>query len=128
MSEPSLKIKSVIGFSGKVKSSLHYTPDGRYIIYPLGSFVVLKNLVTEKEAFLDGHTDLISCLTISTDGSKAASGQKNISGVKVSEKEGLNSFGLVLLGYQLDLFAHISVILLCSRSLKRHPESNLPSY
>ena len=86
MSEPSLKIKSVIGFSGKVKSSLHYTPDGRYILFPLGSFVVLKNLATDKEAFLDGHTDLISCLSISSDGSKAASGQKNIPGVKVSTR------------------------------------------
>ena len=92
MSELSLKIKSVIGFSGKVKSSLHYTPDGRYILYPLGSFVVLKNLATEREAFLDGHTDLVSCLTISNDGSRAASGQKNISGVKVRTKEGLHSF------------------------------------
>ena len=84
MSEPSLKIKSVIGFSGKVKGSLQYTPDGRYILFPLGSFVVLKNLATEKEAFLDGHTDLISCLNISGDGSKAASGQKSIPGTKVS--------------------------------------------
>lgn len=83
MSASSLQIQSVIGFSGKVSHSLHYTPCGRYIVYPLGSFVVLKNLATEKEAFIDGHTNLISCMTISEDGSKLASGQINISGVKV---------------------------------------------
>ena len=84
MSASNLQIQSVIGFSGKVPHSLHYTPCGRYIVYPLGSFVVLKNLATEKEAFIDGHTNLISCLTISEDGTKLASGQINIAGVKVS--------------------------------------------
>ena len=80
----SLQIQSVIGFSGKVSHALHYTPCGRYLVYPLGSFVVIKNLATEKEAFIDGHTNIISCLTISEDGTKLASGQINISGVKVS--------------------------------------------
>jgi hypothetical protein len=84
MSASNLQIQSVIGFSGKVPHSLHYTPCGRYLVYPLGSFVVLKNLATEKEAFIDGHTNLISCLTISEDGTKLASGQINIAGVKVS--------------------------------------------
>lgn len=77
-----LKIKSVIGFSGKVANSLKYTPDGKYIIYTLGSFVVLKNLKTDKEAFLEGHSQDISCLAMSHDGSKAASGQINLIGVK----------------------------------------------
>lgn len=79
---PALKIKSVIGFNGKVARSLHYTPCGKYIVFPLGSFIVIKNLVTEKEAFIDGHSNNISCLTISQDGSKMASGQINITGVK----------------------------------------------
>lgn len=82
MSSP-LQIQSVIGFSGKVSHSLYYTPCGRYLVYPLGSFVVIKNLATEKEAFIDGHTNLISCLTINGDGTKLASGQINIPGVKV---------------------------------------------
>jgi cilia- and flagella-associated protein 52 len=82
--ESALKIKSVIGFNGKVARSLHYTPCGRYLLYPLGSFIVLKNLVTDKEAFLDGHTNNISCITLTQDGDKVASGQISISGVKVS--------------------------------------------
>ena len=70
-------------FIGKVNKSLAYTPCGKYIVYPLGSFVVLKNIVTEKEAFFDGHTSEISCVSVSPDGSRLASGQINLMGVKV---------------------------------------------
>ena len=62
---------------------LKYTPCGKYIIFPLGSFLVIKNLRTEKEAFLDGHSSEVSCVAISKDGTKVASGQRNITGVKV---------------------------------------------
>lgn len=79
-----LKIKSVIGFSGKVASALNYSPCGNYMVYPLGSFVVLKNIKTDKECFLDGHSYEISCLSVSKDGKWIASGQINIIGVKVS--------------------------------------------
>lgn len=77
-----LKIKGVIGFSGAVHGGLHYTPCGIYLIYPLGSFIVIKNMRTEKEAFLDGHDREISCITVSHDGKKVASGQVNFLGVK----------------------------------------------
>ena len=53
------------------------------MIYPLGSFVVIKNVRTEKEAFLDGHSQEVSCLAVSHDGRKIASGQVNFLGVKV---------------------------------------------
>ena len=79
-----LKIKSVIGFNGKVVNGLHYTPCGKYVIYPLGTLVVIKKISTDEDIFLDGHTHEISCLTLSKDGSKIASGQVNIVGVKVS--------------------------------------------
>jgi cilia- and flagella-associated protein 52 len=49
----------------------------------MGSFVVVKNIKTEKEAFLDGHSGDISCIAVSHDGTKLASGQSNIVGVKV---------------------------------------------
>lgn len=60
-----------------------YSPCGKYIVYPLGSFVVLKNVVTEKEAFFDGHTNEVSCVCLSADGNRMASGQINLMGVKV---------------------------------------------
>lgn len=69
--------------TGKIHGALHYTPCGGYIVYPLGSFVVLKNIKTEKESFLDGHSNEISCIAISHDGTKLVSGQSNFTGVKV---------------------------------------------
>ncbi len=95
-----LKIKSVIGFNGtldisvifeaetlifegKIAGALNYTPCGRYVVYPLGSFVVLKNLVTNKEAFFEGHTQDVSCVAMSHTGDRLASGQFHFSGVKV---------------------------------------------
>eukprot|EP01038_Epipyxis_sp_PR26KG_P007264 gene7264-9903_t len=77
-----LKIKSVIGFNGKVTGALSYTPCGKYIVYPLGSFIVLKNLQTDREAFLDGHSNGISCIAMSHDGRRLASGQTHLPGVK----------------------------------------------
>ena len=99
-----LKIKAVIGFNGiivhlifvlnslkifkfllgKVQRALHITPCGKYILYPLGCFIVLKNIVTQKEAFLDGHKNDISCIALSHDGNIIASGQTHLMGVKVS--------------------------------------------
>lgn len=105
MATSELKIKSVIGFSGKVVGGLTYTPCGKYIVYPLGSFVVIKNIKTDKEAFLDGHSHEVSCLAVSHDGTKAASGQINIIGVKadvivwnLNEAKKLVDSGKVMIG------------------------------
>lgn len=70
--------------TGKITGGLHYTPDGKYVVYPLGSFLVLKNLVTDKEAFFDGHSQDVSCVAMSHNGDRLASGQTNFTGVKVS--------------------------------------------
>lgn len=78
-----LKISSVIGFSGQVPNTLKYTPCGNYIVYPMGSFVVVKNVKSDREAFLDGHEHEISCISLSHDGTKVVSGESNIIGVKV---------------------------------------------
>jgi succinate dehydrogenase/fumarate reductase-like Fe-S protein len=71
---------------GKIPRALCYTPCGKYIVYPLGSFIVLKNLVSDKEAFLDGHNQDITCMAMSHDGEKIASGQTQFTGVKVSRE------------------------------------------
>lgn len=77
-----LRIKSIIGFNGKVQSALKYTPCGQYIVYPLGCFIVLKHIRSGKEAFLDGHSMDITCIDVSHDGSLLASGQTQFPGVK----------------------------------------------
>jgi WD40 repeat protein len=117
-----LKIKSLIGFSGKillvynrahsssliyinisgkVYGALNYTPCGKYIIYPLGSFVVFKDLRSGRESFLDGHTYEVSCISISKDGERLASGQSNISGVKVA----------MITSYTISSFNYTSIFL-----------------
>eukprot|EP01041_Mallomonas_annulata_P004309 gene4309-8569_t len=100
-----LKLKSVIGFSGTVSGALHYTPCGKFMIYPLGSFVVVRNIKTEKEAFLDGHTREVSCISVSHDGQRLASGQVNFLGVKadliiwnLADAKSLCNEGKVMIG------------------------------
>lgn len=72
-----LKIAGVIGFSGNVPNGLKYTPCGTYMIYPLGSQIIVRNTVTNNQTFLEGHSSDVSCLALSGDGRTLASGQKN---------------------------------------------------
>lgn len=78
---------------GKVCEGLLSSLCGNYIIYPLGSFVVIKNIKTEKEAFLDGHSHEISCIAMSSDGYYLASGQLQQHGIKV--KKNITNFTLL---------------------------------
>lgn len=57
-------------------------PDGEHIIFPLGSTIVLKNTVTNTQAFLQGHTDIVTCIALSADGTRLASGQAAAMGMK----------------------------------------------
>mmetsp|Transcript_8685 Transcript_8685/g.35161 ORF Transcript_8685/g.35161 Transcript_8685/m.35161 type:complete len:615 (+) Transcript_8685:98-1942(+) len=76
-----LPLESVIGFDGKVNGGLVLHPDGRTLIYPLGATVVVKELGdTFAQTFLQGHTDEVSCLTVSPDGRYLASGQLSFMG------------------------------------------------
>jgi len=77
-----LNPEAVIGFSGHVPNGLQYTPCGQYLVYPLGSIVVLKNIKTNNQAFLEGHSNDVSCLSVSHDGTMLASGQINHAGVR----------------------------------------------
>mmetsp|Transcript_29704 Transcript_29704/g.34974 ORF Transcript_29704/g.34974 Transcript_29704/m.34974 type:complete len:83 (+) Transcript_29704:78-326(+) len=73
-----LKIGGVIGFSGNVPNGLKYTPCGNYMIYPLGSQIIVKNTVTNNQTFLEGHSSDVSCIAMSSDGRTLASGKKKI--------------------------------------------------
>lgn len=52
-----------------------YTTDGKYLVYSLGLALVVKDLRRNTQCFLRGHTDAITCLAVSNDGSRLASGQ-----------------------------------------------------
>ncbi|MEW5298669.1 MAG: hypothetical protein WDW36_001762 [Sanguina aurantia] len=75
MSEP-LSLHSVIGFAGQVENGLLIHPDGRTLIFCLGSTIVLRDKHDSKaQEFLQGHSDKVSCLALSRSGRYLASGQ-----------------------------------------------------
>ncbi|XP_018617658.2 cilia- and flagella-associated protein 52 isoform X1 [Scleropages formosus] len=79
---PQLELQAVIGFNGYVSSGLRVHPDREHLIYPLGSTVILKSLSNGKQEFLHGHTNYVSCVTVSKSGRYVASGQVTYMGFK----------------------------------------------
>ncbi|KAI9140685.1 WD40-repeat-containing domain protein [Paraphysoderma sedebokerense] len=70
-----LQLKSIIGFGGSVPQGLISHPDGVHHIYPLGSNLVIQDKTTGQQTFLQGHTNLITCVAVSKSGKYVASGQ-----------------------------------------------------
>lgn len=66
----------MVQLAGTFLNTLIYTTDGKYLVYSLGLAVVIRNLRNNTQAFLRGHTDVITCLAISNDGTMVASGQQ----------------------------------------------------
>ena len=58
-------------------------PDGHHLIYSLGSTLIVKNLATNEQSFLHGHTNDVSCISVSQSGHYIASGQSTHMGFKV---------------------------------------------
>ena len=77
-----LSLIRTMGFNGAVSNGLHIHPDGEHIIYSLGSTIVIQNLLTKNQIFLRGHTNTVSCLTVSPSGRYIASGQETHMGFK----------------------------------------------
>jgi len=65
-----------------VPSGLRWHVEGQHIIYPLGTNVVVKSIVTGAQTFLTGHTDVVTTLAVSKCGRYIASGQKTPMGKK----------------------------------------------
>ncbi|XP_060723217.1 cilia- and flagella-associated protein 52 [Tachysurus vachellii] len=77
-----LQLEAVIGFNGHVFSGLRVHPDQEHIIYPLGCTLIIKNLLDKKQSFLHGHTNNVSCVSVSRSGTYLASGQVTFMGFK----------------------------------------------
>ncbi|XP_014847752.1 PREDICTED: cilia- and flagella-associated protein 52-like isoform X1 [Poecilia mexicana] len=79
---PELELQAVIGFNGHVPFGLKLHPDKKYLIYPLGSLLILKRTDDGKQEFLHGHSNNVSCVSLSKSGVYIASGQANVVAVK----------------------------------------------
>merc|ERR1711998_294570 len=71
-----LQLDAVIGYEGSVPDALTFHPDGRHLIYPLGSAIVIRDLASShSQRYLHGHKDRVSCVALSPTGKYIASGQ-----------------------------------------------------
>ncbi|XP_031424646.1 cilia- and flagella-associated protein 52-like [Clupea harengus] len=57
-------------------------PDREHLIYCLGCNIIIKSLLTNKQDILYGHTNNVSCVTVSKSGRYLASGQVTFMGFK----------------------------------------------
>ena len=71
-----LELGAVIGFTGQVVQGLVLHPDNEHLVYPLGSTIVIRHVVSRVQSFLRGHDQRVSCITISNSGNYLASGQQ----------------------------------------------------
>lgn len=83
--EQDLELQAVIGFQGKcqdfdplgkVIDGLVLHPDNEHIIYPLGTTLVVRHIISRTQQFLRGHDNDISVVKVSPTGKYIASGQK----------------------------------------------------
>ncbi len=72
-----LNLQGVVGYNGTVRAGLILRPDDNTLIYPLGSTIVMRDLVSNTQTFLkkNGHDRAVSCLALSPSGKMLASGQ-----------------------------------------------------
>ncbi|CAD7082906.1 unnamed protein product, partial [Hermetia illucens] len=70
-----LEPAAIFGFDGQVSGGLQLHPDHKHLIFPLGNKLAVTNLTNNKQKFLCGHTNTISCLDISKSGKYLGSGQ-----------------------------------------------------
>ena len=71
-----MELSAVIGFTGTVIQGLLLHPDNEHLLFPLGSTIVIRHIISRSQSFLQGHDQKISCITCSKDGSLIASGQQ----------------------------------------------------
>ena len=76
MAAVALELEHAIGFSGSARAPLHVHPSGHEMAYASGACVVIGDINDpHKQAFLRGHDNLISCLTMSRSGRYLVSAQ-----------------------------------------------------
>ncbi|XP_059051572.1 cilia- and flagella-associated protein 52 [Achroia grisella] len=86
MDVKNLETYSIIGFDGSAIRGLKVHPDGAHIVYPMGNKVCIQEWKTKKMYFLSGHSNSVSTVALSPNGTFVGSGQINHIGFKASVK------------------------------------------
>ena len=58
-------------------------PDNEHLIFPLGTTIVVRHIISRTQQFLRGHDNEISVIVCSNTGKYIASGQRTYQGFKV---------------------------------------------
>ena len=74
--EKELELQAVIGFKGTVVDGLILHPDNEHLLFPLGTTIVVRHIISRTQQFLRGHDNNISVMTVSESGKYIASGQQ----------------------------------------------------
>lgn len=77
-----LELQSLIGFDGNPLNGLILHPDGIHLVYPLGTNITAYNWSKKTQQFFEGHTNVISAVTVSKSGKYVGSGQVNYMGFR----------------------------------------------
>ena len=73
----------IIYYLGRIPGGLKVHPDRQHLVYALGCTVVVEDIQTGKQEFLTGHSNDVTCISISKSGRYIASGQLTYMGFKV---------------------------------------------
>ena len=66
-----------------MKEGLILHPDNEHLIFPLGTTIVVRHIISRTQQFLRGHDNELSVIVVSNTGKYIASGQKTYQGFKV---------------------------------------------
>jgi len=73
---PSVELEHAIGYSGGLRRSLYYHPNGKDAVYVSGGCIVVTDLSDpHNQIFLRGHDGPITCIAMSPSGAYLCSGQ-----------------------------------------------------
>ncbi|CAF3845969.1 unnamed protein product [Rotaria magnacalcarata] len=81
--DPILRLRTVIGLGNRISSStsLLWTQDGNYVLYPSNAIVVQMHVETQQQWFFIGHTDKVSAIAFNGNSSLLATTQTGPSGI-----------------------------------------------
>lgn len=82
--DPILKLRRIVGFGGATFKDALWSVDGSSVVYPCHAVVVAMKVSNGHQRFFIGHTDKVSCISMTGNSTMLASGQTgNLSVVRV---------------------------------------------